>query len=210
MTALTLYNFELDDQCYQVRLMLSMLGLSYDAEAIDMMPGREEKAPAMLALNPRGSLPVLMDGDLTIAGSGAALAHLANAHDPSGRWLPRDPADFARVMHWLDFAMTVLSGAATARQIAVFGLPGHFERLKSEAANAFRIMDDHMLRRQIAGEEWFAAAHATIADVALFPLFALSRDFGIDHDEFPALRRWLRRFRALDGFKTMPGIPDYH
>jgi glutathione S-transferase len=46
--------------------------------------------------------------------------------------------------------------------------------------------------------------------VALFPLFALSRDFGIDHDEFPGLRRWIRRFRALDGFITMPGIPDYH
>ena len=37
-----------------------------------------------------------------------------------------------------------------------------------------------------------------------------SRDFGIDHDEYPALRRWARRFRALPGFKTMPGIPDYH
>ena len=36
------------------------------------------------------------------------------------------------------------------------------------------------------------------------------RQFGIDHDEYPALRRWARRFRTLPGFKTMPGIPDYH
>jgi hypothetical protein len=39
---------------------------------------------------------------------------------------------------------------------------------------------------------------------------ALSRDFGVDHDEYPALRRWARRFRKLPGFLTMPGIPDYH
>ena len=43
-----------------------------------------------------------------------------------------------------------------------------------------------------------------------FPAFALSRDFGIDHDAFPALRRWARRLRRLPGFVTMPGIPDYH
>jgi glutathione S-transferase len=210
MSQITLYNFELDDQCYQVRLMLSMLGVDYHAEAIDMMPGEEEKKAPMLALNPRGSLPLLVDGGLTIAGGGAVLAHVAAAHDPDGKWLPRAPAEFGPVMHWLDFAMTVLAGAATARKISLFGLPGHFERLKTEAVAAFRIMDDHILRRQIAGREWFAGETATVADVALFPLFALSRDFGIDHDEFPGLRRWIRRFRALDGFITMPGIPDYH
>jgi glutathione S-transferase len=71
-------------------------------------------------------------------------------------------------------------------------------------------MDDHMTARGFAQEDWFAAAHPTIADIVLFPAFALSRDFGIDHDEYPALRRWARRFRMLPGFKTMPGIPDYH
>lgn len=210
MSGITLYNFELDDQCYQVRLMLSMLGVEYHAEAIDMMPGEEEKKPPMLAINPRGSLPVLVDGDLTIAGGGAALAHVASAHDPAGTWLPRAPAAFAPVIHWLDFAMTMLPDAATARKVSLFGLPGDIEALRASSVKAFRIMDDHILRRQIAGQEWFAGETATVADVALFPLFALSRDFGVDHDEFHGLRRWIRRFRALPGFISMPGIPDYH
>jgi glutathione S-transferase len=71
-------------------------------------------------------------------------------------------------------------------------------------------MDDHMTARGFAQLEWFTTGHPTIADIALFPAFALSRDFGIDHDEYTALRQWARRFRALPGFKTMPGIPDYH
>ncbi len=50
----------------------------------------------------------------------------------------------------------------------------------------------------------------TIADVALFSAIALSRDFGIDHDEFAALRRWMDHVRTLPGFITMPGIPSYH
>ena len=38
---------------------------------------------------------------------------------------------------------------------------------------------------------------------------ALSRDIGVDHDDFPALRAWVRRMRALPGFVTTPGVPDY-
>jgi glutathione S-transferase len=44
----------------------------------------------------------------------------------------------------------------------------------------------------------------------LFPAIALSRDFGVDHDEFAALRRWMSRVRSLPGFITMPGIPAYY
>ena len=44
----------------------------------------------------------------------------------------------------------------------------------------------------------------------LLPHFALSRDFGIEHESYPALRRWFRSVRTIPGFTTMPGIPDYH
>jgi glutathione S-transferase len=71
-------------------------------------------------------------------------------------------------------------------------------------------MDDHMTARHFDGKEWFVGDRATLADLVLFPSFALSRDYGVDHDEYPALRRWIRRFRSLKGFHTMPGIPDYH
>jgi glutathione S-transferase len=67
-----------------------------------------------------------------------------------------------------------------------------------------------MTFRHFDGAEWFVGHGPTLADLTLFPSFALSRDYGIDHDEFPALRRWIRRFRGLNGFQTMPGIPDYH
>jgi glutathione S-transferase len=210
MPDIVLYSYDLDDRCYQARLLLSMLGVAYRAEAVEMMPAREETGPAMLAINPRGSLPVLVDGELVVAGSGALLAYVATAYDARGTWLPRMPLAFGRAMHWLDLAMTMLDAASEARKVSLFGLPGDLDRLRAESMRAFRIMDDHMLRRQMQGLEWFAAEHATIADVALFPAFALSRDFGIDHDEFAGLRRWLRRFRSLPGFMTMPGIPDYH
>ncbi|NSZ18715.1 glutathione S-transferase family protein [Agrobacterium vitis] len=210
MSAITLYNYDLDENCYRVRLLLSCLGVAYETLAIDMVPGREEQTPAMLALNPLGELPVLKDGEQVLYGTQAILAHLARVYDPSGTWLPLDPAIFGGVMQWTLFSAAPLGCAVTARRVALFGGPGDFEVLKASSRAAFRIMDDHMTLRQMDGCEWFAGAGPTIADLALFPSFALSRDYGIDHDEFPALRRWIRRFRTVAGFRTMPGIPDYH
>ncbi|SMC96150.1 glutathione S-transferase family protein [Rhizobium sp. RU36D] len=210
MSTLTLYNYELDDSSYRVRLLLSMLGLDYETFAVDMVPGNEQNSPTMLAMNPLGSLPILKDGDLIFYGTEAILAYLARAYDASGTWLPGDAAIFGSVMQWLNFSASALPAAIEARKVALFGLPGDLDSLKASARRAFRIMDDHMTLRQIDGMEWFAGTGPTIADVTVFPIFALSRDFGIDHDEFPALRRWIRRFRTIKGFKTMPGIPDYH
>ena len=62
----------------------------------------------------------------------------------------------------------------------------------------------------VESRDWLACNRPTIADIALFPSFALSRDYNVDHDAFPALRRWARAVRKVDGFITMPGIPEYH
>jgi glutathione S-transferase len=207
---LVLYNYELDESCYKVRLALSLLGLKWQAVAVDVFPGKEHLSPAFLALNPAGRLPILRDGDLVLSGTEAIIAHLARAHDSSRKWLPTEGAEFAEVMQWLIFSAHDLGVTIAARQHSLFDTPGDEKSLRVACARAIRMMDDHMTTRDFAQVEWFAANHPTIADIALFPAFALSRDFGIDHDEYPSLRRWARRFRALPGFKTMPGIPDYH
>jgi glutathione S-transferase len=209
-TALILYTYELDESCYKVRLLLSMLGLAWQSVAVDMFPGKEHLSPAYLAMNPLGRLPILRDGEFVLHGAEAILAYLARAYDGAGQWLPSESRPFAAVMQWLNFSARDLDVTIVARAQALFGGSADEPGLRAASARALRGMDDHMTERGFAGADWFAAAHPTIADIALFPAFALSRDVGIDHDEYPALRRWARRFRALPGFKTMPGIPDYH
>ncbi|MDL2408552.1 glutathione S-transferase family protein [Rhizobium calliandrae] len=210
MAQITLYNYEMDEGSYRVRLLLSILGIAYKTIAVDMFPGKEEGKPAMLALNPLGTMPVLTDGDLALRGSEAILAYLAKAYDPTRRWLPKDAAEFGLTMMWLHFSATALASAVAARLQSLFDVPSDQASLRAGAGKAFRIMDDQMTLRHFDGFEWFVGSGPTLADLTLFPSFALSRDYGIDHDDYPALRRWLRRFRAIDGFQTMPGIPDYH
>jgi glutathione S-transferase len=205
-----LYDYHLDENGFRVRLLLSMLGLSFETVAVDKAPGREQEKPPMLALNPTGTLPILEDGDVRLFGTAAILAYLAKAYAPDSPWLPANAADFGRVQQWLGFSGRELKPAVDAREAALFTSEGASEADLKAARRAFRIMNDHMTLRQIEGHEWFVGDTPTLADLALLPSFALSRDSSIDHDEYPALRRWLRRFRALPGFITMPGVPDYH
>ena len=43
----------------------------------------------------------------------------------------------------------------------------------------------------------------------IFAPVMLSHDAGIGHEDYPMINLWQRRVRRLEGFVTMPGIPDY-
>ncbi|MFT8423828.1 MAG: glutathione S-transferase C-terminal domain-containing protein, partial [Gluconacetobacter sp.] len=77
------------------------------------------------------------------------------------------------------------------------------------AVAALRIVDHHLAHRWRDGGQGVVGEGPTVADIALFPTVALCRDWGEEHSAYPALRRWVRAVRALPGFVTMPGIPDY-
>ncbi|WP_208822159.1 glutathione S-transferase family protein [Bradyrhizobium neotropicale] len=207
---MTLYDFELDENCYKVRLFLSVLGLSYRKVPVNMVPGREHLAPALMALNPRGSLPILTNSDFVLSEAEAIMTYLARAHDNRNKWLPAEPKAHGLVAAWLQFASRDLHAAFLARRLAMFDEPGDEVALGFAARRAFRLMEDHMTAREFDRAAWFVGDNPSLADLALFPAIALSRDFGIEHEAYPALRRWMRRVRTTPGFVTMPGIPDYY
>lgn len=206
---LRLHDYVLSGSCYKVRLLLSFLGLAHETESIDFHPGRQHRKAAFLALNPLGQLPVLDDNGLVLRDAQAILCHLANAYDPAGHWLPRDPQSFATIMVWLNFAGGELMAVSAARMISMLNYPGDFELQVLKGRAALRVLDDHLTDRAIAGKLWVSGDRPSIADVALFPYVALSHDCGIGHEDYPAIALWQRRFRQLEGFVSMPGVPDY-
>ncbi|WP_431858545.1 glutathione S-transferase family protein [Azospirillum sp.] len=197
-TPIRLHRHPLSGHAHRVELMLSLLGLPVEPIDVDLRGGAH-KRPEFLAMNPFGQIPVIEDGDVTLADSNAILVYLAGRYDEAGRWLPRDPVTAARVQRWLSVAAGPLaSGPASARLVTVFGAALDHERCKSVAAQLFAVLD-----RQLADSVFLAGDAPTIADVALYSYTAHAPEGGVALDAYPNIRAWLARVEALPGFVPM-------
>lgn len=197
MTAITLHGAALSGHTHRVALLLNALGLSY---AFANSPKDVRASPAFLARNPLGQIPVLQDGDLTLADSNAILVYLARRYAPDGPWLPQDAVAAASVQRWLSIAAgEVMHGPAVARMIALFGLPDDPARAARIAARVLTFMDGHL-----AEQTFLAADHITIADLACYSYVAHAPEGGVSLDAYPNVRAWLARVEAQPWFQPMP------
>lgn len=197
-----LYRFPLSGHSHRVEMFISLLGLPVEPVDVDLMAGAQ-KRPDFLAKNPFGQVPVIEDGETTLADSNAILVYLATRYDGSGRWLPRDPLALARVQEWLSLAAGELAfGPAEARVIKLFGAKYDYARAATLAKRLYSVMDPHLAARR-----YLAADHPTIADVALYSYTAHAPEGGIALEPYPNVRAWLARIEALPAFVPMPKSP---
>ena len=70
-------------------------------------PVRDPNVPEFLALNPNGLVPVIIEDDFVLWESNAILHYLAETRE-SGRLLPTDARQRARVEQWLSWQVTEL------------------------------------------------------------------------------------------------------
>ncbi|MFQ4138274.1 glutathione S-transferase family protein [Nodosilinea sp. PGN35] len=196
-----LYGHDLSGNSYKVRLFLALLGLDYDWIKVDLMQGAH-KAPAFLALNPFGQVPLLVDGEVTLADAQAILVYLARQYGGED-WLPTDALPLAQVVRWLSTtAGEVRQGPEHARLYHLFKVGDiNIDRAHQKAEHILTQLDQRLHNRP-----WLEFDRPTIADVAVFPYVALARDGKVDLDTYPNLLGWIDRIKQLPGFVPMVGI----
>lgn len=175
---------------HRVSILLEELGLDYGVTGVNIR-ARQQFAPEILALNPFGKIPILVEQragqtPLVLFESGAILLHLA---DHQGRFLPASGEARAQTLAWL---MVVLTGLGPA-----MGQAHHWQDLapeKPEAARThaaaqvdrvWRLLDD-----RLASEPYLAGAEYSIADIAAFPWIARHGWAGRDLAATPHIGRW--------------------
>jgi glutathione S-transferase len=204
-----LYDYTLSGNCYKVRLLLHWLGLPHTRIPVDFHPGRAHKSVWFIdEVDPQGQLPVLQDGDFRLRDAQAILVYLASRYDAQRRWYPDDAQTRGRITLWLATADALTRTVSAARLHLGFGYDADLAACQSGGRAVLRLLDDQLAENQSAGQEWLAAAHPTVADIACFPYAALAGEAGIDLVAFPALQRWVWTLRHLQGFQAMPGILD--
>jgi glutathione S-transferase len=94
--------------------MLEELETPYELRYVDLAAGAQ-KTPEILALNPMGKLPILVDGDAVVTESAAIALYLGDRY-AYGRLAPKvdDPAR-ATYFRWTLFAPSVIEPGAVAK-----------------------------------------------------------------------------------------------
>ena len=194
---LILYDMPRSGHAHRVRLLLSLLDVEYEQVMVDMTNG-EHKTAEYLKLSPLGQVPTLVDGDIVITDSTAALIYLAKKYNATN-WLPEDPAGAAAVQRWLSAASGELyRSVVQARAGRQFRREVDFERAEAEATRLFNWMES-----ELDEKKWLAADHATIADVAMYSYLRVADEGELNLSVFPAIIRWLADVENLDRFDPM-------
>jgi glutathione S-transferase len=196
-----LYGHPLSGNTHKVRLLLSALAIAHEERTVDVTAGAQ-KTPDFLAMNPRGQIPVLIDGDATVADAQAILVYLARKYDRTSRWLPNDPYEAARVVGWLSFAANeVHNGLHLSRMHVLLGVPIALELTQSLARSALGVLDARLARHP-----FLELDRPTIGDLACYPCTALAPEGKVSLDAYPHVRAWAARIRALPFYLPMTGL----
>jgi glutathione S-transferase len=204
-----LYDYELSGNCYKIRLMLSFLNLEYNSNNIEFYPSEEHKSDNFIKINPLGQIPVISDNGFVLRDAQAILIYLSTKYDKTKKWYPiNNPEKIGSISQWLAFADSITGSASAARLHDTFFYTNFdVEQCRAAAHSLFRILDEHLYFQEELGFDWICdGAEPTIADIACFPYIVLSEDGGVPRISYPAIRRWIDRFKRIDRFIVMPGI----
>ena len=204
-----LYNYELSGNCFKIRLLCSFLNIEYQSNNIEFYPSEEHKSDEFLKINPLGQIPVISDDGFVLRDAQAILIYLSTKYDKSENWYPNnDPEKIGLISQWLAFADSITGSASAARLHDTFFYTNFdIEECRAAAHSQFRILDEHLYFQEQLNQSWICdGERPTLADIACFPYVALSEEGGVSRISYPAIRRWLDRFKRLDGFIIMPGM----
>jgi GST-like protein len=183
----------------RVSIMLEECNLDYAVTGVNIRAG-EQFAPEILALNPFGKIPILVEDGRAMFESGAILLHLA---ERQGILLGDDRAT---VLSWLMVALTGL-GPAT-------GQAHHWTALapeKPEAARAHSLAQVdrvyRLLDERLGQVPHLAGAACSIADIAAYPWVARHGWAERSLDATPRLAAWFARMGQRPAVRRGMAVP---
>jgi glutathione S-transferase len=197
-----LYSGPLSLYSRKVEIALAEKGLPFEREMVpfSQAEGYHPKHPAVLAANPKGQVPVLIDGDLTLFDSTLIFEYLEEAY-PTPPLFPTDPKARARCRLLELSADDVLMAPVRLLMYRSEPPSPDAERQRAREAEGRRgeaaILEHYRrLEGALAGKPYLCADFS-VADIAMFMavLFAL-RLKGPRLANHPALAAWHARVGA--------------
>ena len=202
--------------CWRVLLALELKGLEYRSHQLKF-DQQEHQAPQMLALNPRGRVPVLLDDDYVVFESVAVLYYL-DLKFPAPPIFGTSPQEAGVIMRVMQEYQAYIE--PSVRQVLAAVPEKRAPRIDDTVTEAMRRIasEARTIERRLAGSEWVVGERFSAADMIIYPdirllLRALQQPAARElaarflplETNYPALDRWLARVSALPGHaRTWP------
>jgi glutathione S-transferase len=158
-----------------------------------------QRSPEYLAINPKGRVPALMEGDFVVTECAAVLLYIARRYPEAGLW-PAELRAQARCAEWLSWCSSGLHEA-----FAHLRRPERFadsEQARYEVSEKGRlstrlIWEQVEQRLSISSSQWVAGDDYSVADMCVFTFWIWGRAAKLRYDmprDFPA---WTRHAKKM-------------
>jgi glutathione S-transferase len=194
-----IYDFPLSPNCRKVRAIVYELGLTPEFVPVNLFKG-EQRKPDILALNPNGRAPIMVDGDFVLWESNAIAAYLATG----SHLLPVGARERADVERWADWQLAHIGPAIgkVAYQRLVKPMLGQGQpdaKIVEEGMSDYAKFAD-VLEGSLGTKEYLAG-RLSIADFILASVFSIGATVGLETAPYPRVNAWLGRVLGRDSMR---------
>ena len=205
-----LYSIALSPWARKVRIALYEKGLPFTKIDIPHdAAGNLIKPAEFLAANPRGRVPTLIDGNVTVYESTVVLEYLEDAY-PNPPLYPRDVAGRARCRLLEDIGDQDVAGpvGVLAQQLFMQKDPAQRDMQAVAAAKEELAKIYGRLEAEIGAGPWFCGDQFTVADIAIaIPITAANFFQAGPGDDHKRLAEWLDRVMVRPSLqKDLPEV----
>jgi len=196
-------------QSERIAWLCEELGVPYTLQRYDRDPSG--LAPAQYRkLHPMGIAPVITDGGLVLAESGAIIEYVIAKYGNNRLTVASDKPNFAQYLFWFHFANGTMMPSELMSVIStMLGLSADNpigKMLAARGERAFRLVED-----RLGQASYFAGEELTAADIMmLFPLTTMRAFAKRDISSLPNIRAYLARIGARPAYQRAmaKGDPD--
>ena len=191
---------------------LEEMGLDYELINMEFPP--RFSYPRYLDINPLGTVPAFVDGDLTMTESSGICHYLVEKYGPTDIGIAVDEPGYGDYLNWLYRSDATLTFPQT--------LVLRYTRLEPEERRQPQVVADYSqwylsrlrsVEAAMEGKEFLVADKFTIADIAVAYALFLGTSLGLDERYKPNCKRYLAAMMERPAFirareKQLIGLPD--
>jgi glutathione S-transferase len=186
-----------DSRSQRILWLLEELGAPYEIKFYQRDATTRLAPPELEAVHPLGKSPVITDGEITIAESGAIVDYIVRTYGAAKMPTPSAGPAFEKYNEWLHYAegsaMLPLMLNMYVGRLGEAGAPLR-PRIQSEMANHLSYVEG-----SLEGRDWLMGSDLTGADIQMSFVGEVARAFG-QMATYPNIARWVTAFQARPAY----------